>query len=158
MRGTESLQLLTNTQLRHLKLAGGASDAVDLTGFMSVVFVASVATPGAVKLEVESSPDGVGDWSAVVPAYFTSEAFPTPVAGDPALGLAVFGTTTKSDQFVAVSLHHQGREAGLDAGINPFVRVKVTGAVDSVTAMLSQASWKPVEQPDMEIRETKGTI
>lgn len=56
MRGTESLQLLTNTQLRHLNLAGGASDAVDLTGFMSVVFVASVATPGAVKLEVESSP------------------------------------------------------------------------------------------------------
>jgi hypothetical protein len=158
MAGYESHQLLTNTQFRHLAVSGGYSAAVNTEGFASTVFLANVATAGAIALQIQESLDGSTGWTDLVPAYYKAAGMTLAAQGDSTNGLKVSTTTTASNQLVAVSLYHAGREASIGAGIKPYLRVKVTGTAAYVVALLGLASWKPVDQPDFAIAETKGTV
>ena len=156
MRGAETHQISTILQQRLLTVAAGASEAVDVTGFLTIQFLAGVATPGAIALELEESEDGVAGWTPLIPAYYKAEGMDSSAEGTSAL--RVSATTTKPNQLVALSLFHQGRENAIGSGIKKFLRVKVTGTASFILANLGIAAWHPVEQPSFAVAETKGTI
>jgi hypothetical protein len=156
MRGAETHQISTIVQQRYLAVTAGASEAVDVSGFLTLQFLAGVAAPGAITLEVEESADGVAGWTPLIPAYYKAEGMSSSAEGTSVL--KVTATTTKANQLVAVSLFHQGRENAIGSGIKKFLRVKVTGTASFILANLGIASWHPVEQPSFAVAETKGTI
>ena len=158
MHGAETHQISTIVQQRYLGVTAGASEAVDVTGFLTIQFLAGVAAAGAIELVVVESADGVAGWTPIVPAYYKAEGMQSSAEGTVTAGLKVSTTTTKANQLVAVSLFHQGRENAIGSGIKKFLRVKVTGTASFVLANLGIAAWHPVEQPSFAVAETKGTI
>lgn len=148
-------QITSHVQVRNAAFTSGNSTAIDTLNFGNILFIVNFAAAGAAAVKLQSSSDGSTGWTDINPGYLTSAAYPYPTAGNntgATITLAASGTTTATNQFVAVSLNRP------QPNMRYIRAVATTGTPAYGVALLSKPELSAPAQPDFGFAEAKGTF
>ena len=162
-------QLLSGVQVKNLVFTSGNSSAVLVNSanglFGGVTFLVNFALAAASAIKVQESADGT-TWTDLTVGYQVSTTFGSPITAVPAVpgaAISASATTAATNQFLAISVNHPGKDASVQtSNTTPFVSksymrvVATTGTATYGVALLHNANLAPVPQPDVAI-EVKGT-
>lgn len=162
-------QLLSGVQVKNLAFTSGNSSAVLVNSanglFGGVTFLVNFALAAASAIKVQESADGT-TWTDLTVGYQVSTTFGSPITAVPAVpgaAISASATTAATNQFLAISVNHPGKDASVQtSNTTPFVSkpymrvVATTGTATYGVALLHNANLTPVPQPDVAI-EVKGT-